>query len=70
MGALAPHASSTVREQLLLRVASRPLRAEADAGGDAESTVAVARALLAYPDCRRFEAGLQGRKVTVHQYVE
>jgi ATP-dependent Clp protease ATP-binding subunit ClpA len=31
---------------------------------------AVARALLAYPDCRRFEAGLQGRTVTVHQYVE
>jgi ATP-dependent Clp protease ATP-binding subunit ClpA len=31
---------------------------------------AVARALLAYPDCRRFEASLQGRKVMVHQYVE
>jgi ATP-dependent Clp protease ATP-binding subunit ClpA len=31
---------------------------------------AVARALLAYPDCRRFEAGLQGSEVTVHQYVE
>lgn len=31
---------------------------------------AVARALLAYPDCHRFEAGVKGREVAVHQYVE
>ena len=31
---------------------------------------AVARALLAYPDCHRFEASVNNRKVSVHQYVE
>lgn len=31
---------------------------------------AVARALLAHPDCKRFEANVQNRTVTVHQYVE
>ncbi|MBQ0747899.1 MAG: ATP-dependent Clp protease ATP-binding subunit [Marinobacter sp.] len=31
---------------------------------------AVARALLQYPGCNRFEADVQGRVVTVHQYVE
>jgi ATP-dependent Clp protease ATP-binding subunit ClpA len=31
---------------------------------------AVARALLAYPDCHRFEAGAKGEEVTVRQYVE
>lgn len=31
---------------------------------------AVARALLAHPDCRRFEANLQGKEVRVRQYVE
>ncbi|KXJ46541.1 MULTISPECIES: AAA family ATPase [Marinobacter] len=31
---------------------------------------AVARALLAHPDCQRFEADAQNGAVTVHQYVE
>ncbi|WP_323751193.1 AAA family ATPase [Marinobacter sp.] len=31
---------------------------------------AVARALLENPDCKRFEANVQNRSVTVHQYVE
>lgn len=31
---------------------------------------AIARALLAYPECQQFEASLQARAVTVHQYVE
>jgi ATP-dependent Clp protease ATP-binding subunit ClpA len=31
---------------------------------------AIAKALLDYPECERFEAGLQGREVIVHQYVE
>ncbi|MEP3563675.1 MAG: AAA family ATPase [Marinobacter sp.] len=31
---------------------------------------AVARALLAHPGCKRFEANVQNRTVTVHQYVE
>lgn len=31
---------------------------------------ALARALMAYPDCCRFEAGLEGTTVAVHQYVE
>ncbi|MBW4934987.1 AAA family ATPase [Marinobacter sp. F4206] len=31
---------------------------------------ALARALLDYPQCHRFEASLEGRAVTVHQYVE
>jgi len=31
---------------------------------------AVARALLAYPDCHRFDASVKNRKVSVHQYVE
>jgi len=31
---------------------------------------AVARALLAYPKCHRFEAGAKGGEVTVRQYVE
>ncbi len=31
---------------------------------------AVARALLAYPECQRFEADVRGTKVSVRQYVE
>jgi ATP-dependent Clp protease ATP-binding subunit ClpA len=31
---------------------------------------AVGRALLAYPDCNRFEASADGEEVTVRQYVE
>ncbi|WP_418141020.1 AAA family ATPase [Marinobacter sp. MA] len=31
---------------------------------------AVAQALLAYPECRKFQAGLEGNVVTVDQYVE
>jgi len=30
----------------------------------------VARALLAYPHCHRFEASMKNREVVVHQYVE
>ena len=31
---------------------------------------AVARALLAFPECQRFEANVQGKEVIVYQYVE